>query len=62
MAVVLAYFHLYNSVSQSVQEIAVLNEKKKLKEIKSFVNIVAISLSALYLTVYLLNPFEAMVC
>lgn len=55
--VILAYLFLYTSISQSLQEIIIAEYKKEnLKTIKSFVNIVAICITVIYVIVYLSKP------
>ena len=57
--VVLAYLFLYTSITQSLQEIIISEYKKEnLKTINSFVNIVSICITAIYLIVYLAKPLQ----
>ncbi|MGD1818602.1 MAG: hypothetical protein ACPKOI_01780 [Pleomorphochaeta sp.] len=52
--VILAYLFLYTSISQSLQEIIIAEYKKdNIKNLKGFVNIVAISLTVLFFVIYL---------
>ncbi len=57
--VILAYLFLYTSITQSLQEIIISEYKKEnLKTINSFVNIVSLCITAIYLVVYLAKPIQ----